>query len=455
MAGQVEADVCVVGAGFAGLTAARRLTQAGRSVVVMEARPRVGGRTWTDRRNGFDVDRGGAWLAPQHEPAFSLAAEVGVATYKTHVAGHHLLVGDDRVRKYTGLIPRISPMALLQIAALQTRIDRMARRVPVEAPWAAPAAARWDAVSLGSWLARHRVRSSLGHALFDMAVRGLFAAEDLSDVSMLDLLFLVHAHRSIESLFSIENGAQENLVEGGMGAFAERLATELGGAVHLATPVRSITQDDHRVVVASERLSVTSSVAVVTAPPALVLDISFEPALPEDRLTLYRRAVGGVETKSLLVFDEPFWRHDGLSGQSAEPLSAAEVTIDASPKDGAYGVLACFTFGHVAKRLDSMPEAERRAALLDTLRRRFGPKAASPAEVVHTSWFTEPWSRGCSVAHFPPGLLTAHGHLLRAPMGRVHWAGTETATVSHGAIDGAIRSGERVAAEVLERWNVF
>src|SRR5579862_8476821 len=172
---KLEADVCVVGAGFAGLTAARRLAQAGKAVVVLEARPRVGGRTWTEEHGGAVVDRGTGWLAPYHDAAFRLAAEVGVHTYKTYVAGSHLLVGGGKMQRYKGLIPRISPLAVVQIAALQWRIDRMARTVPVEAPWTAPRAEQWDAEPLGRWLARHRIRSDVGNDLFQMAARGLFA----------------------------------------------------------------------------------------------------------------------------------------------------------------------------------------------------------------------------------------------------------------------------------------
>jgi monoamine oxidase len=189
---------------------------------------------------------------------------------------------------------------------------------------------------------------------------------------------------------------------------------------------------------------------VVATPPALALDIAFDPVLSDDRLTLYKSAVGGTETKTMVVYDAPFWRDDGFSGQSAEPGSAAEVTLDASPMAGTPGVIASFTFGPVAQRVDALPAAERRRAVLEALAARFGPKAASPVEFVETAWWTEEWSRGCSMAHLPPGILTRYGPLLREPVGRVHWAGTETSTISHGAIDGAVRSGQRAAAEILE-----
>ncbi len=447
----IEADVCVVGAGFAGLTAARRLQQAGKSVVVLEARDRVGGRTWTEEHAGCAIDRGGAWLSPRHDAAFELAREVGVSTYKTYVAGRHLLVGDGRIRRYKGLIPKISPLAVAQIGWVQLRLDQMARQVPVEAPWRARRAAEWDSFSVGRWLDDHRIRSKIGNDLFQMAVRGLFAAADMSDVSFLDLLFLIRAHHRIEDLFSIEGGAQETLIQGGMGAFAGRVATELGDAVQLESPVRSVAQRGDHVVVGSMGASVTARFVVLAIPPVLNLEIAFDPALPEERRTLLRHAVAGHETKSILVYDQPFWRSDGLSGQSAEPGSPSEVTIDASPADGSAGALASFTFGYVAKQFDSLDRPERRRMLLDVLSGRFGPKAATPVHFVETAWFTEPWSCGCSFAHLPPGIWTRFGPLLRQPYGRVHWAGTETATVSHGAVDGAIRSGERVAEEIVTR----
>ena len=448
----VEADVCVVGAGFSGLTAARRLAQAGKSVVVLEARDRTGGRTWTEQRSGgVSVDRGGAWLGPHHDAAFKLLKEVGVSHYRTYTKGDHLLVGDDRTRRYKGLVPKIGPLAVLSIVLAELTLDRLARQVPVEAPWTARRAAKWDAQTVQEWLDRTWISSKLGRDLFDTAVRGVFAAPDMHDVSFLDLLFLVKAHKKIENLFAVEKGLQENLVTGGLGAVAQTMAGELGDSIHLESPVRSISQSGGAVTVSSEGLTVTAPFAIVTVPPALAVEIKFDPPLGGDRLDLYRKAVAGAETKSLLIYEEPFWRGDGFSGQTVAPKTAAEVTFDSSPPDGSCGVLTSFTFGHVAQRFDALPPDQRRKAVLDEMTARFGPRAARPVDFVETTWWTEPWSRGCSFAHFPAGILTKYGPLLRQPAGRIHWAGTETATVSHGTVDGAIRSGERTAAEVLER----
>jgi monoamine oxidase len=451
MAERTDADVCVVGAGFAGLTAALRLHQGGKSVVVLEARDRVGGRVWTEALpDGSPVDRGGAWLGPRHDAAFGLAREFGVSTYKTWVKGSHLLVDGGRVRRYTGLIPKISPLAVVTIALAQARLDRMSKKIPLDAPWTAKRAAQWDSRTVAWWLQHSGVRTTAGRDLFEMAVRGLFTGA-LSETSFLHLLFLVRAHGSINTLFSITDGAQENMVDGGAGSIAQRMADAVGGQVRLNAPVRSITQSDDHVLVEADGVTVTARHVVVSVPPVLALEISFDPVLPEDRRALYSSAVAGPETKTLVVYDEPFWRTDGFSGQSADPKSASEVTLDATPSSGSPGVIASFTFGPVAERVGAMDDAVRRKAVLDALTARFGPQAASPTDVIETPWWTEEWTRGCSMAHFLPGTLTRYGHLLREPLGRLHWAGTETSTKSHGAIDGAILSGERAASEIMER----
>jgi monoamine oxidase len=284
--------------------------------------------------------------------------------------------------------------------------------------------------------------------LFDSVVRGLFCG-NLDNVSFLNLLFLVRSAGGFNSLVSITGGYQENLVAGGAGTIARRMADALGTRIRLNTPVRAIRQQPDHVVVEGTTLTVSARHAVVAVPPALALEIAFDPALPPDRLTLYRHSTAGPETKTLLVYDEPFWRAAGFSGQSAGPSTVSEVTLDASPAPGKPGVIASFTFGPVAERFDALDADERRRLIIAAMVDRFGPRAASPLDVVETPWWKEEWTRGCSMAHWAPGILTRYGSLLREPFGRVHWAGTETATMSYGTIDGAVRSGERAAAAIL------
>jgi monoamine oxidase len=324
----------------------------------------------------------------------------------------------------------------------------MAKRVPLDEPWKAKRAAEWDSRSIAWFLERSGIRTTIARELFDSVVRGLFCG-DLNRVSLLNLLFLIRASGGFNSLVSIKGGYQENLVVGGAGTIARLVADDLGERIRPNTPVRTIHQTTDHVVVESDAITVSARHSVVAVPPALALEIAFDPALPADRHTLYRHSTAGPETKTLLVYDEPFWRAAGFSGQSAGPSSVSEVTLDASPAAGRPGVIASFTFGPVAERFDALDTGERHRLLVAAMVERFGPRAASPSDVIETPWWKEQWTRGCSMAHWSPGILTKYGPLLRQPFGRVHWAGTETATMSYGSIDGAVRSGERAAAEIL------
>jgi monoamine oxidase len=325
------------------------------------------------------------------------------------------------------------------------RLDRMAKTLPDE-PWNARRAAEWDARTISSFI--DKMPTAVARELFDGSTRGLFT-EDLANVSLLDFLFLIRSAGNLNTLLSIKGGYQENLVDGGAGETAKRVARELGDALRLRSPVREIAQSDDVVRVTSDGATVAARHAVVALPPVMIVQIAFDPPLPDDRATLYKQAVAGHETKTLVIYDEPFWREDGYSGQTFEPGSGAEVTLDASPASGKPGVIAVFNFGPVAQKWDNADARQRRAAIVDALTRRLGSRAASPVDVVETLWKFEEWTKGCTMAHYAPGVLTRYGRLLREPMGRVHWAGTETATYSHGAIDGAVRSGERAATEIL------
>ncbi len=447
--GHREADVCVVGAGLAGLTAARRLREAGRSVVVLEARDRVGGRVWTQSGAGdVPVDMGGCFIGPAHERLRALAGETGVRTFPTFVEGDYLLANGGTRRRYRGDIPRINPVALLSAGQAIARMNAMAKRVPIDAPWTARRAPAWDAVSVRAWLHAANVPTRLARDLIDSTVRACFAA-DLSEVSLLNWLFLVHASGGVESLMSIRGGLQDSQFVGGVGQIPQGLAASLGEAVVLDAPVTAITQRSDRVEIRSDVLTASARRVVLALPRALAAGIRFEPALPADHALLVHQMPAGTELKMVTIYDEPFWRTDGLCGATVATDDLPEITLDTSQPDHGAGVLATYAAGPQARRLWAMSAAERRALLLRTLSTRLGPKAADPLDLLEVNWAEERWTRGCSMAHFPTGVLTQYGRRLREPVGRLHWAGTETATTSWGSMDGAVRSGERVSEEIL------
>ncbi len=299
-----------------------------------------------------------------------------------------------------------------------------------------------------AWLTPSRVPTRLARDLIEATVRACFAC-DPAEVSLLCWLFLVRSAGGVEPLMNIAGGYQDSQFEGGVGRVTDAMAAGLGDAIVLSSPVTAVAQHPDRVEVESERALVSARRAVLALPRALAAAIRFDPALPADHALLLHQMPAGTEVKTVAIYEEPFWRDDGISGATVATDDTIEITLDTTQPGHDHGVIGTYAAGPRARALWAMGERERRSALLSMLVTRFGPRAATPLEVLEVNWAEERWTRGCSMAHFPTGVLTQYGRRLREPVGRLHWAGTETATVSWGAMDGAVRSGERVADEVL------
>jgi monoamine oxidase len=441
-------DVAVVGAGLAGLVAARDLRRAGRSAIVLEARDRVGGRLLNaDIGGGKVVEVGGQWAGPTQTRVVALARELGVETFPTHAQGENLVEWRSRLVRYRGAIPRINAAVLLDVAQAQARIDRMAKRVPLEAPWLAPQAELWDSQTVETWL-RRNVATAGARDLFRIAVEAVWAA-DAADVSLLHLLFYTHSAGSFDDLIGTEGGAQQDRFVGGSQLLAVKLAEALGDDVALQAPVRRIEHSDSAVRLVADGREVSAGAAIVAIPPALCGRIAYDPPLPAIRDQLTQRMPQGTVIKCMAVYERPFWREAGLSGQAMSTEGPVKVMFDNSPPDGSPGVLLGFLEGRQARELGEWEPEARRRAVVDCFTRIFGRQAGDPLDYVERVWAQEEWTRGCYGCYMPPGGWVSYGRALRAPIGRIHWAGAETATVWNGYMDGAIQSGERAAAEVL------
>ncbi|WP_305780661.1 flavin monoamine oxidase family protein [Nocardia nova] len=444
-----DVDCCVIGGGFAGLTAALRLKQAGRSVAVLEARDRLGGRTFTEvRGDGCWIDRGGAWIGPGQDRVRALMNEFGVGSYRQYTDGQALMVVDGKQYRYTGTIPwTMSPWASINLGAGFAELAHLCKSIPLDAPWDAKNAEKWDRITLAQWLNR-TVRSRTAHDLLETAIAGSYTSA-ASEVSMLFALYQMASGGGPNFVFSVRGGSQDSRPVGGMGAIYRAMAAELGETIRLSQPVHGIEQDDAGVTVHAGRSALRAHRAIVAVPLAIAGQIRYEPMLPVDRSLLHQRVPSGSIIKTSVVYAEPFWRHDGLSGQSAAPGSPATVTLDACTDTARPGILCVITEGPTARRIGHLDATDRRTAILRELAGRFGTKAGSPEDYVEQDWSAERYSGGGMLSHTPTGVLTQFGRALREPCGRIHWAGTESSAVMCGWVDGAVRSGERAASEVL------
>jgi len=441
-----EADVVVVGAGLAGLSAADELLRAGLEPLVLEARDRVGGRTLSEPiGDGTVVELGGQWLAEGNSRMSALAERAGAPLFRNHDEGADLLEISGRIREQRGAVPPLRPAALLNVAFARWKLDRLVGSVPVRTPWRAPRAESLDNRSVGDWLDRN-VRSREGRELLDVAFTTMWGAAP-------DRINLLQALAYIGSTGTFDNMTTTKIqdrITGGAARVAQMLAAGLGDRVLLAAPVSAIVRKGAAVQAESARGTVRARRAIVAVPPQLAAEIRFEPRLPHARVTALSSVPMGAVTKVSAVYSRPFWRENGLSGKAVTargPLTA--VFDNSAPGADAAGVLVGFVPGARSRDLAGRPAAERRSAVLDTLARLFGPQAGRPDAYVEKDWGADPWSRGGYFGLPRVGAMARTARVLGEPSGLVHWAGSETVLKDYGGMEGAVSSGERAAAEVL------
>lgn len=438
-------DVVVVGAGFAGLTAARNLARAGHEVLVLEGRDRVGGRTYTGTVAGLPVDLGAAFVGPTQDAVLALAAELGCPTTPTYHQGTNVIRWRGRVRSYSGTVPSLSLGSLLDIARIRWQFARVARQVPVAEPWSAPAADKLDAQSLGQWLRSKRASSTTRDL---MAIMSRVTWGDEPDqVSMLQAVRYVKAAGGLDRMLDVEDGAQQDHFPAGTQQIAVKMADALGDRVELSAAVEAIEHSPEGVTVVSTAGTVTARAVIVAIPPQHRAGIAFSPGLPpaHDRITTSWPQ--GRLSKAFAAYPTPFWRADGHSGEALSDTGPVFITFDVSPDGAGPGVLLGFVD---AREFDNLPADQRREGALAGFAALFGDAALHPLDYLDFSWGNELYSPGGPTAAVPPGSWVDIGRWLRNPVGPIFWAGTETADEWTGFLDGAVRSGQRAAAEVTD-----
>lgn len=452
--GRLRADVCVVGAGYSGLAAAYRLKQAGATVIVLEARNRVGGRSLSaPLKGGGWIDLGGQWVGPTQDRFYALIKEMGGETYPSPDFGKALqrdiLNPNDYVRIGNEVNDTYPGSAMVEGGF--KKIDELAAALDPEKPWAHPDAERLDAMTFAEWL-RQNIDNENARAMVGGEVASIACASP-EEISILEIAYLVRACHGLDKLFLGEGGAQQDRLIGGTQPIAKKVAQKLGASVRLGQPVRRIQWNDRGAMVHSDELSVAARHVILCTPPHLAGAIEYDPSPPTDRVQVTQRWPQGLVIKVQMIYAEPYWRADGLSGASLDYRAVVGETADSGvpEKYSRQGIMTGFIYSGQARKVAGLPAAERRKLVLDEMAQRFGPKALSPVDYHEMNWSTQQWTRGCFTGFLTPGATTLFRSAVRDPVGPLHWAGTENSTVWPSFIDGAIRSGERAVAEVKAR----
>lgn len=452
-ASEPDHDVVIIGAGLAGLTAATRLVDRGLNVCVFEARDRVAGRNEGGTfANGQPIELGGQWVGPTQDEVLKLIEDLGLETFTVYDEGESLLAHNGKLSRGDSENFGLPPGSARELIRVIELIDTICASFDLERPWASPEAERLDTMTTREWLDRN-CHDDLAREFLEVMLVTLLSAE-AEEYSALHFLFYMASGGGLHRLMITIGGAQEARVLGGTHQISERLAERLGEVVNLNEEVVGVRYTDmadpatSRISIDTTHKTVTAKRVIVAIPPMLAGRLRYEPPMPANRDALTALVPAGYVIKFQAMYETPFWRDEGLSGEVLSLDHSVSLTYDNGVPGSEKGILVGFVEGHHAKDFNKLTEDERRERMLHDLAEFFGPQAKAPIDFLQRNWNEEPFTRGCYGGRLGTGVWTQLGEYLREPVGPIHWASAETAAVWSGYMDGAVRSGQRAADEV-------
>lgn len=383
-------------------------------------------------------------MAPGHTAVRDLASRLGYEFTPQFHQGKGVISfgGRRRVESLTAL----APWSMLDLTRIMSVLQKKVDGLPVSSPWEHPRAEQFDSVSFGEWLTSQ-------HALEDtrkfMNMLSLVHwGAPVGDVSLFNVMRYIKTLGGIEHMLSVEGGDQQDRMLGSMYNLVSKFADALESEVIVGSPVRRITTTGNRVTVEAGEHTIQARYVIVTASPTHRSTIEFTPALPEPHYGLSRSWRLGTLSKAFVAYERPFWRDRGLSGEGMSDDETVFLTFDVSPSPDGPGILMVFCD---ARGFDAYDESERRGRVMKHLVHLYGKDAHHNIDYTDFSWGNDTFAPGGPNPAVAPKTWTTFGRFLHEPVGRVHWAGTETADETSGTMNGAILSGQRAATEVTAR----